>query len=128
MWRACVQWTLQALRIVRPSQRKFKVLDGMSGVLLPGRLTLLLGPPSCGKTTLLKALAGKLGTSALKVSAIVVAGNVTPGVDECLAQPLREITWQTAPLGTTQSIAADDALDFVIHLGTAKDVNAGGYV
>lgn len=40
--------------------RKFKVLDGISGVLVPGRLTLLLGPPSCGKSTLLKALAGKL--------------------------------------------------------------------
>jgi ABC-type multidrug transport system ATPase subunit len=27
---------------------------------MQGRLTLLLGPPSCGKTTFLKALAGRL--------------------------------------------------------------------
>ncbi|KAJ1264617.1 hypothetical protein BS78_08G013200 [Paspalum vaginatum] len=36
-----------------------RILDGVSGVLKPARLTLLLGPPGCGKTTLLKALAGK---------------------------------------------------------------------
>jgi ABC-type multidrug transport system ATPase subunit len=28
--------------------------------VIQGRLTLLLGPPSCGKTTFLKALAGRL--------------------------------------------------------------------
>ncbi|WVZ88193.1 hypothetical protein U9M48_034740 [Paspalum notatum var. saurae] len=36
-----------------------RILDGVSGVLKPSRLTLLLGPPGCGKTTLLKVLAGK---------------------------------------------------------------------
>jgi ABC-type glutathione transport system ATPase component len=30
------------------------VVNGMSGVLRPGRLTLLLGPPGCGKSTFLK--------------------------------------------------------------------------
>lgn len=30
---------------------------------MQGRLTLLLGPPSCGKTTLLRALAGRLKPS-----------------------------------------------------------------
>ena len=30
---------------------------------LQGRLTLLLGPPSCGKSTFLKALAGRLPES-----------------------------------------------------------------
>ncbi|KAK9865751.1 hypothetical protein WJX84_008454, partial [Apatococcus fuscideae] len=60
------EWGLQALRIIRPSMRKFKVLDSVSGVLVPGRLTLLLGPPSCGKSTLLKALAGKLDGTGLK--------------------------------------------------------------
>jgi ABC-type multidrug transport system ATPase subunit len=36
------------------------ILDNVSGIIKPGRLTLLLGPPSSGKTTLLLALAGKL--------------------------------------------------------------------
>ena len=42
------------------TKRRITILHPMSGVLKPGRLTLLLGPPSSGKTTLLKALSGKL--------------------------------------------------------------------
>ncbi|KAL3714536.1 hypothetical protein ACJRO7_006451 [Eucalyptus globulus] len=38
---------------------KIRVLKNISGVLKPARMTLLLGPPGCGKTTLLQALAGK---------------------------------------------------------------------
>lgn len=30
------------------------VVDGVSGVLKPGRMTLVLGPPSCGKSTFMK--------------------------------------------------------------------------
>ncbi len=47
--------------------QRLQVLDGCSGVLRPGRLTLLLGPPASGKTSLLKALAGKLDSSNLEV-------------------------------------------------------------
>ncbi|KAF7138156.1 hypothetical protein RHSIM_Rhsim07G0150400 [Rhododendron simsii] len=36
------------------------ILHDVSGIIKPGRLTLLLGPPSSGKTTLLLALAGEL--------------------------------------------------------------------
>ncbi|CAL5090732.1 unnamed protein product [Urochloa decumbens] len=42
---------------------KIRILNGVSGVVKPSRLTLLLGPPGCGKTTLLKALAGKLSAN-----------------------------------------------------------------
>lgn len=66
---------------------KLTILDGISGIIRPSRyifatfsliityyfclilnvlvfrLTLLLGPPSSGKTTLLLALAGRLGTN-----------------------------------------------------------------
>ncbi|KAL8105524.1 hypothetical protein AgCh_029350 [Apium graveolens] len=42
------------------------IIKGASGTIRPSRMTLLLGPPGCGKTTLLKALAGKLDKS-LKV-------------------------------------------------------------
>ncbi|XP_065849073.1 pleiotropic drug resistance protein 1-like isoform X2 [Euphorbia lathyris] len=45
-----------------PSRKKpLPILHDVSGIIKPGRMTLLLGPPSSGKTTLLLALAGKLG-------------------------------------------------------------------
>ncbi|MCO5606348.1 hypothetical protein L7F22_060536 [Adiantum nelumboides] len=44
-----------------PSKKHvLKILKDLNGVVRPSRLTLLLGPPSSGKTTLLLALAGKL--------------------------------------------------------------------
>lgn len=49
-----------------------RILDGISGVLRPGRITLLLGPPSCGKTTFMKLLSGRLK----KVSRRKVSGTI----------------------------------------------------
>ncbi|KAK1396864.1 ABC transporter G family member 32 like [Heracleum sosnowskyi] len=62
---------LRHLRIYRPKRRKLSILDNMSGIIRPSRLTLLLGPPSSGKTTLLLALAGRLGHD------LQMSGNVT---------------------------------------------------
>ncbi|XP_044484909.1 ABC transporter G family member 36-like [Mangifera indica] len=50
---------------------KFTILKDASGIIKPSRMTLLLGPPSSGKTTLLLALAGKLDPS------LKVGGEVT---------------------------------------------------
>jgi ABC-type multidrug transport system ATPase subunit len=55
-----LQGVLQRLRLMPSTKRRITILHSMRGVLKPGRLTLLLGPPSSGKTTLLKALSGKL--------------------------------------------------------------------
>ncbi|XP_038722403.1 pleiotropic drug resistance protein 3-like isoform X1 [Tripterygium wilfordii] len=46
---------------------KISILGNVSGIIKPRRMTLLLGPPGCGKTTLLLALSGKISPS-LKVS------------------------------------------------------------
>lgn len=40
--------------------RAHRILDAGSGVLAPGRMVLVLGPPGAGRTTLLRALAGQL--------------------------------------------------------------------
>ncbi|MBA0695700.1 hypothetical protein Goari_002310, partial [Gossypium aridum] len=53
------------IRLSNPT--KLNILKDISGIIKPSRMTLLLGPPSSGKTTLLLALAGKLDPS-LKVS------------------------------------------------------------
>lgn len=49
------------LRVYRGRRKKLSILDDISGIIRPSRLTLLLGPPSSGKTTLLLALAGRIG-------------------------------------------------------------------
>ncbi|KAI3775039.1 hypothetical protein L1987_49607 [Smallanthus sonchifolius] len=55
-----------------PNRKKhITILDDVSGILKPSRLTLLLGPPSSGKTTLLLALAGNLAKE------LQVSGKVT---------------------------------------------------
>ncbi|GLT70614.1 hypothetical protein SLA2020_426820 [Shorea laevis] len=53
---------LRQLQIYKGRRSKLTILDDVSGIIRPSRLTLLLGPPSSGKTTLLLALAGCLGT------------------------------------------------------------------
>ncbi|XP_050234078.1 ABC transporter G family member 29-like [Mercurialis annua] len=56
---------------INSKRTKLTIIKDASAILKPSRMTLLLGPPSSGKTTLLLALAGKLDPS-LKVS-----GNIT---------------------------------------------------
>jgi ABC-type multidrug transport system ATPase subunit len=55
-----VESILSNFHLLRTKKRVLTILDNVSGIIKPGRLTLLLGPPSSGKTTLLLALAGKL--------------------------------------------------------------------
>ncbi|XP_012076642.1 pleiotropic drug resistance protein 1 [Jatropha curcas] len=52
---------LNYLRIFPSKKEPLSILHDVSGIIKPRRMTLLLGPPSSGKTTLLLALAGKLG-------------------------------------------------------------------
>ncbi|KAL6653393.1 hypothetical protein ACP70R_008971 [Stipagrostis hirtigluma subsp. patula] len=70
LWNAAVSnlSVLSSMLGFSKQQAKIHILSNVSGVVKPSRLTLLLGPPGCGKTTLLKALAGKLATTNVKVT------------------------------------------------------------
>ncbi|KAG6409649.1 hypothetical protein SASPL_127690 [Salvia splendens] len=61
---------LSSCRLLPSRKKPLPILHDVSGIIKPGRLTLLLGPPSSGKTSLLLALAGKLDPE-LKVSGVV---------------------------------------------------------
>ncbi|KAL6344974.1 hypothetical protein AAG906_007705 [Vitis piasezkii] len=62
---------LNYLHILPSRKKPLPILHDVSGIIKPGRMTLLLGPPSSGKTTLLLTLAGKLGSD------LKLAGRVT---------------------------------------------------
>nr|XP_043627481.1 pleiotropic drug resistance protein 1-like isoform X10 [Erigeron canadensis] len=62
-----LQGLINNLHILPNRKIPLPILHDVSGIIKPGRMTLLLGPPNSGKTTLLLALAGKLGKD-LKVS------------------------------------------------------------
>ncbi|XP_021831394.1 pleiotropic drug resistance protein 1-like [Prunus avium] len=51
---------LNSIHILPTNKKHLSILKDVSGIIKPGRMALLLGPPSSGKTTLLLALAGKL--------------------------------------------------------------------
>ncbi|CAA0838334.1 ABC transporter G family member 40, partial [Striga hermonthica] len=55
-----VEGILNSLHILPSRKKPFTILKDVSGIIKPCRMTLLLGPPSSGKSTLLLALAGKL--------------------------------------------------------------------
>ncbi|KAJ0075535.1 hypothetical protein Patl1_34365 [Pistacia atlantica] len=58
-----IEGFLTYLHILKNRKRRFTILNDVSGIIKPKRMTLLLGPPASGKTTLLLALAGKLDPS-----------------------------------------------------------------
>ncbi|KAI3737606.1 hypothetical protein L2E82_27614 [Cichorium intybus] len=66
---------LSMFHLLPNSKRHITILDDVSGVVKSSRMTLLLGPPSSGKTTLLLALAGKLAKELKKSGKVTYNGH-----------------------------------------------------
>ncbi|XP_013454713.2 pleiotropic drug resistance protein 1 [Medicago truncatula] len=78
-----VESILTYLHIFTSKKKHMTILKDVSGIVKPRRMTLLLGPPSSGKTSLLLALSGKLDPN-LKVSGRVTYNG--HGMDEFVPQ------------------------------------------
>jgi energy-coupling factor transporter ATP-binding protein EcfA2 len=59
-----------------------KLLDNVSGVIRPGTMTLLLGAPGAGKSSLLKALTGRLKNQADLKGDVTYSGLTVKGLSE----------------------------------------------
>ncbi|KAJ1292576.1 hypothetical protein BS78_01G000500 [Paspalum vaginatum] len=57
------------------NKRTITILKHVNGVLKPSRMTLLLGPPSSGKSTLMRALTGKLDKNLKVFGSITYCGH-----------------------------------------------------
>ncbi|KAE9619280.1 putative iron-chelate-transporting ATPase [Lupinus albus] len=62
-----IEKVLGTMKLLPSKKNVIKILHDVNGIIRPGRMTLLLGPPRSGKTTMLRALAGKLDSD-LRVS------------------------------------------------------------
>ncbi|WMV59270.1 hypothetical protein MTR67_052655 [Solanum verrucosum] len=74
-----IEGALNYFHVLPKRKKSFSILNDVSGIIKPGRMTLLLGPPGCGKTTLLLALAGKLNSDVKVSGKVSYNGN---GMDE----------------------------------------------
>ncbi|KAK3416796.1 hypothetical protein EUGRSUZ_H02558 [Eucalyptus grandis] len=61
---------------ILPRKKYLTILQDVSGIIKPGRMTLLLGPPNSGKTTLLLALASKLDPKLETTGRVTYNGHV----------------------------------------------------
>ncbi|ESW14206.1 hypothetical protein PHAVU_008G261600 [Phaseolus vulgaris] len=73
--RDCLEGIFTKMRLCQPKRHSLTILNDVSGVIKPGRMTLLLGPPGAGKSSLLLALAGKLDKTLKKTGSVTYNGH-----------------------------------------------------
>nr|WDA53445.1 abc transporter g family member 31 [Erycina pusilla] len=96
---------LRQLKIFPGRRMKLSILDGVSGIVQPSRLTLLLGPPSSGKTTLLLALAGRLSSDLQMSGSITYNGhNLNEFVPQRTSAYVSQLDWHVAEMTVRETL------------------------
>eukprot|EP00897_Mesotaenium_endlicherianum_P001115 jgi/Mesen1/11003/ME000098S10398 len=95
------------LRLLPDRRQEFPILHSVSGVLKPGRMTLLLGPPGAGKSTLMKYLAGILDGDLRATGAVTYNGH---GLDEFV--PVRTSAYVSQNDNHIGEMTVRETLDF----------------
>eukprot|EP00897_Mesotaenium_endlicherianum_P001116 jgi/Mesen1/11004/ME000098S10399 len=102
-----VQSLAVGLRLLPDRRQEFPILHSVSGVLKPGRMTLLLGPPGAGKSTLMKYLAGILDGDLRATGAVTYNGY---GLDEFV--PVRTSAYVSQNDNHIGEMTVRETLDF----------------
>ncbi|GAQ91789.1 pleiotropic drug resistance protein [Klebsormidium nitens] len=118
--RNAMESLLRVLHLTRDNRRRFQILRKVSGVLKPGRLTLLLGPPGCGKSSLLLALANRLDSNLKVTGSITYNGHTAKEFS-----PKRTVTYVPQVDLHIGELTVRETLDFgarCLRAGTNKDL------
>ncbi|CAM8960284.1 hypothetical protein QQ045_005472 [Rhodiola kirilowii] len=96
---------LRTMRLCTGRRRKLSILDDISGIIRPSRMTLLIGPPSSGKTTFLLALAGRLGSDLQTSGKITYNGHkLNEFVPQRTAAYVSQYDWQIAEMTVRETL------------------------
>ncbi|CAN0898925.1 ABC transporter G family member 3 [Linum grandiflorum] len=75
---ACVVWRDLTVTIKGKRNYSDKVIKSSRGYVLPGTMTVIMGPARSGKSTLLRAIAGRLHHSAKMYGEVFINGSKSP--------------------------------------------------
>ncbi|XP_038716809.1 LOW QUALITY PROTEIN: ABC transporter G family member 31-like [Tripterygium wilfordii] len=120
--RDTIENILTGLRLFRPRRHSLTILNNVNGVVKPGRMTLLLGPPGSGKSSLLLALAGKLDKNLKKSRDITYNGH---NLNEFCVQRTSAYISQTD--NHIAELTVRETLDFAARCQGASE-GFGGYM
>ncbi|KAK8962221.1 Pleiotropic drug resistance protein 6 [Platanthera guangdongensis] len=96
---------LRQLKIFPGRRKKLSILNNVSGIIHPSRLTLLLGPPSSGKTTLLLALAGRLCSDLQMSGSITYNGySLNEFVPQRASAYVSQVDWHAAEMTVRETL------------------------
>ncbi|XP_057722528.1 ABC transporter G family member 15-like [Arachis stenosperma] len=112
----CLVWEDLEVEVVSSysSERRKKVLNGISGYAEPNRIMALIGPSGAGKSTFLDALAGRLGGN------VRITGNVTLNGTKTITscRNINYVTQEDYFLGT---LTVRETLTYAAHLRLAAN-------